>query len=145
MVFPGWSQRQLPEAWGFTGLCFWSGQISPNEVFRPLKEQKMHKDVPAQEGVLGAVEVRDGPVLFCRSVCSGCELCSSGGLAVPPASCGAGSGEGWVLPRSLKLQASSGMQQCFPRGKSCFSCPHGACVGLVAVNGPAAFLQSSDG
>lgn len=62
MIFPGWGQRQLPESWGFAGLCLWSGQISPNEDFRPLKEQKVYKDVPAQEGVLGAVEARDGPV-----------------------------------------------------------------------------------
>lgn len=52
MIFPGWTQRQLPEAWGFVGLCLWSGQISPHEVFRPLEQQKVYKDVPAQEGVL---------------------------------------------------------------------------------------------
>lgn len=65
MIFHGWSQRQLPESWGFAGLCLQScvfGQISPNEDFRPLKEEKVYKDVPAQEGVLGAVEARDGPV-----------------------------------------------------------------------------------
>lgn len=62
MIFPGWSQRQLPEAWAFAGSCLWSGQISANEVFRPLEEQKVYKDVPALEGVLGAVEARGGPV-----------------------------------------------------------------------------------
>lgn len=47
---------------GIAGSCLWSGQISPNEAFRPFKEEKVYKDVPAQEGVLGAVEARDGPV-----------------------------------------------------------------------------------
>lgn len=46
------------------GSCLWSGQIFPNEVFMLLKEQKVYKDVPAQERVLGAVEARGGPVLI---------------------------------------------------------------------------------
>lgn len=50
-----------------------------------------------------------------------------------------------MLLRSLKLQASPAMRQCFSKGRSCLSCPHGACVGLVAVNRPAAFLRSSEG
>lgn len=62
MIFPGWSQRQLPEAWGFAGSCLWSGQISPDEVFRLRKEQKVYKNMPVQEGMLGAVEARDGAV-----------------------------------------------------------------------------------
>lgn len=58
--FPWMEPETAPR--GIAGSCLWSGQISPNEAFRPFKEQKVYKDVPAQEGVLGAVEARDGPV-----------------------------------------------------------------------------------
>lgn len=70
---------------------------------------------------------------------------------MPLASHGAGSGEGWMLPRSFKLWVCTGMQQCFSMGKQH---PHGlaaspACteimLDLVDVNKLTAFLLSSYG
>lgn len=61
-----------------------------------------------------------------------------------PASHRAGSEEGWMPPRSFKLQVSKG-EKAVPTRSICLSCLSGDCVDVVDVSRPAAFLQSWDG